>query len=155
MNTCHPGRIAMRIGLLGLFICLVSTAASARDAAHDEADIRRVEAVICKAFQDGDAKTLRTNLDDRFTLVNSRGELTDLEPNVAEVSKRDPYYDEFRNHDQKVRVYGDSAIINGITTVKGKSGGDAFAADFEFTDTYVYRGGRWLLAASHASRIKK
>lgn len=145
----------MRIVLLSLIFCFVSMAVHARDTAHDEADIRHLDTVICKAFEQGDAKTLRAHLDDRFTLVSSRGELTDLEQNIAEVAKRDPYYDEFRNHDQKVRVYGDSAIINGITSVKGKSGGEAFAADFEFTDTYVYHNGHWLLAASHASRLKK
>ncbi len=110
---------------------------------------------MCEAFKKGDAKTLRENLDKRFTLVSSSGALTDLDANIAEVAKRDPYYDEFQNHDQRVRVYGDAAIVNGITSVKGKSGGENFSADFEFTDTYVYRDGRWILAASHASRLKK
>ena len=59
-------------------------------------------------------------MDSQFTQVTSRGEVTDLDQNVAEVSKRDPYYDEFRNHDQTVRLYGDAAIVIGITTTKGK-----------------------------------
>ena len=138
---------------LGLAVC--SWHAVARDARNDEQEIRRVEAIVCEAFEKGDAKTLRENLDKRFTLVSSSGALTDLDANIAEVAKRDPYYDEFRNHDQRVRVYGDAAIVNGITSVKGKSGGENFSADFEFTDTYVYRDGRWILAASHASRLKK
>jgi uncharacterized protein (TIGR02246 family) len=130
-------------------------AADARDAAQDEKEIRRVEAALCKAFEKGDAKTLRENMDSQFTQVTSRGEVTDLDQNIAEVSKRDPYYDEFRNHDQKVRLYGDAAIIIGITTTKGKTGGESFDMDFKYTDTYIYRNGHWLLAASHASRLKK
>jgi len=50
-------------------------------------------------------------------------------------------------------VYGDAAIVTGITTVKGRSKGEPFAADFQFTDTYVRHSGHWLLAASHASRL--
>ena len=140
---------------LAFVMLLVAHAAYARDAAQDEKEIRRVEAQLCAAFQKGDAKTLRENMDSQFTQVSSRGEVTDLDQNVAEVSKRDPYYDEFRNHDQKVRLYGDAAIIIGITTTKGKTGGESFDMDFKYTDTYIYRDGHWLLAASHASRLKK
>ena len=140
---------------LAFVLPIVANAANARDAVQDEKEIRRVEAVLCKAFENGDAKTLRANMDSRFTQVTSRGEVTNLDQNAAEVSKRDPYYDEFRNHDQTVRLYGDAAIVIGITTTKGKTGGESFDMDFKYTDTYIYRDGHWLLAASHASRLKK
>ncbi|WP_242108443.1 nuclear transport factor 2 family protein [Luteimonas aquatica] len=136
-------------------LAMTATAAQARDAAQDRAEILRVEAVLCRAFEQGDAKTLREALDPTFTLTDSRGAVTDLAQNLAEVEKRDPLYSEFRNHGQDVRLYGDAAIVTGITTVKGSSGGDAFAADFQFTDTWVYRDGGWKLAASHASRLQK
>lgn len=47
----------------------------------------------------------------------------------------------------------DTALIVGVTHVRGKAGGEAFAADFRYTDTWIRRDGRWLLAASHASRL--
>jgi ketosteroid isomerase-like protein len=142
---------------LYFFAFLIPMAANAavRDAAHDEKEVRRVEAELCKAFENGDTKTLRAGMDSRFTQVTSRGEVTNLEQNLAEVAKRDPYYDEFRNHDQTVRLYGDTAIVIGITTTKGKTGGEAFDMDFKYTDTYVFRDGRWILVASHATRLKK
>ena len=127
--------------------------ALARDSATDEREIRRVEAELCKAFEDGDARTLRKDLDATFTLTNSHGEISDFAQNLDEVAKREPRYEVFRNHDQNVRLYGAAAIVTGITTVKGNSKGEAFAADFQFTDTYVRRKGRWALAASHASRL--
>lgn len=141
-----------RLVCLALSIWLAQSA-FARDAAHDEREVRRVEAEVCQAFESGDAQTLRKDLDGRFTLTTSRGEVTDLAHNLDEVAKREPRYDVFRNHDQKVRLYGDAAIVTGITTVKGTAAGEAFAADFQFTDTYVRRGEHWLLAASHASRL--
>jgi ketosteroid isomerase-like protein len=142
---------------LYFFAFLIPMAANAavRDAAHDEKEVRRVEAELCKAFENGDTKTLRAGMDSRFTQVTSRGEVTNLEQNIAEVAKRDPYYDEFRNHDQTVRLYGDAAIVIGITTTKGKTGGEAFDMDFKYTDTYVFLDGRWILVASHATRLKK
>ena len=132
-----------------------TTTALANDAARDERELRRVEALLCHAFESGDADALRRNLDPRFTLTSSSGEVTDFAQNIAEVAKREPRYDVFRNHEQKIRLYGNAAIITGITTIKGISGGSAFAGDFQFTDTWVRRDGHWRLAASHASRLPK
>jgi ketosteroid isomerase-like protein len=145
----------MRALYLLAFLIPVAASCAVRDAAHDEEEIRRVEAELCKAFETGDTTTLRADMDRHFTQVTSRGEVTDLEQNLAEVAKRDPYYDEFRNHDQTVRLYGDAAIVIGITTTKGKTGGETFDMDFKYTDTYLFRDGRWILVASHATRLKK
>lgn len=138
------------MAVLGL---LVLADAFARDSATDERAIRRVEAELCKAFEDGDAQTLRKDLDATFTLTNSHGEVSDFAQNIAEVATREPRYEVFRNHEQQVRLYGDAAIVTGVTTVRGRSKGEPFAADFQFTDTYVRRQGHWRLAASHASRL--
>jgi ketosteroid isomerase-like protein len=134
-------------------LVLAMAGAQARDAKQDERAILRAEAAICEAFESGDAAYLRGALDPRFTLVDSRGTVTNLEQNLQEVQAREPRYETFRNHGQSIRLYGDTAIITGITSIKGTAGGEAFAADFRFTDTWLYRDGRWLLAASHASRL--
>lgn len=145
----------MKAVWLAASLVLVASSASARDKAADAAEIRRVEAKLCDAFEKGDAKTLREYMDPQFTQGTSRGGVDDFKETVSEVEKRDPAYDEFRNHDQTVRVYDDAAIVIGITSVKGTSGGQDFAADFKYTDTYIYRDGHWWLAASHASKIAK
>jgi ketosteroid isomerase-like protein len=127
--------------------------AQARDAASDEHEIRRVEALLCRAFESGDVAGLRAHMDETFTQTSSSGEVTDFAQNVAEVAAREPRYAVFRNHDQKLRLYGDTAIILGITTVKGTSAGKPFAADFQYTDTWIRRSGHWRIVASHASRL--
>ena len=136
-----------------LVLTMAMAGAQGRDAKQDERAILRAEAALCEAFESGDAAYLRDALDPRFTLVDSRGTVTNLEQNLQEVQAREPRYETFRNHGQSIRIYGDTAIITGVTSVKGTAGGEAFAADFRFTDTWLYRDGRWLLAASHASRL--
>lgn len=146
----------MKLHTLFAAVCaVVAMTAQARDRTEDEREILRVEAVLCRAFEAGDADTLRKGLDERFALTDSKGNVTDREQNLAEVAKRDPVYEVFRNHEQKIRLYGDAAIVTGVTTIKGRSGDTAFAGDFQFTDTWVRRDGRWTLAASHASRLAK
>jgi ketosteroid isomerase-like protein len=118
-----------------------------------EAALLHAESTLCAAFERGDAATLRRYLEPSFTLVDSRGEVSGYAQNVDEVARRSPRYETFRNHDQTVRRYGDTAIVIGITTVKGNADGTPFAADFRYTDTWLYRDGTWKIAASHASRL--
>ncbi|MBN9682708.1 MULTISPECIES: nuclear transport factor 2 family protein [unclassified Corallococcus] len=136
-------------------LALATGAAEARDPAQDERELLKVEAALCRAFETGDVATLRKSLDARFTLTDSKGTVTDLEQNLAEVAKKDPVYEVFRNHHQKIRLYGDAAVVTGITTLKGHSGKTQFEGDFQFTDTWVYRDGQWKLAASHATRLSR
>ena len=143
----------MKSWMFSLLLVFATAPALARDAAQDERDILRAEAAICHAFEAGDAEYLRTALDSRFTLIDSRGAVTDLAQNLAEVQAREPRYQEFRNHSQAIRLFGDAAIVTGITSIKGTAGGEAFVADFRFTDTWIRRDGRWIMAASHASRL--
>lgn len=131
----------------------VATAAVAVEPGHATRELLQAEADACQAFEAGDADTLRHVLTADFSLVDSHGKVTNLEQNLAEVAAREPLYEEFRNHDQQVRLYGDTALVVGITSVRGRAGGEAFAADFRYTDTWIRRDGRWLLAASHASRL--
>ena len=145
----------MRIALAMLLF--LSLAAHAREGAmnvdEDRAALMAAEAALCQAFEDGDVEALRRGLTEDFTLVDSRGKVTGLAENLAEVAAREPFYEVFRNHGQQVRLLGDTALVVGITSIRGRAGGDAFEADFRFTGTWVRRDGRWRLAASHASRI--
>lgn len=128
-------------------------AAQAHDATQDEREILRVETTLCHAFETGDVQALRDGLDATFTLTDSRGTVTDLDQNLAEVAGGDPDYEVFRNHGQRIRLYGDAAIVTGITSIRSHSGGTTFEGDFQFTDTWVRRDDGWKLAASHASRL--
>jgi ketosteroid isomerase-like protein len=120
----------------------------------DEAVILERIHKACAAFEKGETDYLLEFLDESFTLTDTRGQVTTREQNLAEVRAREPRYDVFRNHGMKVRVYGDSAVVTGITSVKGTSGGQAFAADLQFTDTLIKRGGTWRMVASHVSPVK-
>jgi hypothetical protein len=142
----------IRIHTLLATLLLSTAVAHARDAHDDERDLLRAEAALCHAFEVGDADAAGRGLESRFTLTDSNGRVTDRAVNMAEVARRDPTYGVFRNRDQTVRLYGDAAVLTGITEVKGHSGDKAFAATFSYTDTWIRRGGAWILVASHASK---
>lgn len=142
--------------LLAAIGCAGLASASARPGAAEDdiAEILRAEREICAAFERGDADWLEANLDPTFTLTSSTGRVTTRAQEVAEL-RGGTRYAVFRNRDSKVRLYGDAAVVTGITRVEGKAGGAPYALDFQFTDTYVRRPQGWVLVASHASRLSR
>jgi len=136
-----------------LIVALLAAGSAVAAPADDEREIRKVEAALCEAIRGGDAAAIARLEDETYTLTNSKGEVTTRADDIAD-AKKGVRYDEFRNHEQTVRLYVGAAIVLGVTSVKGSAGGKPFAADFRFTDTYVRRADGWKIAASHATRLE-
>jgi ketosteroid isomerase-like protein len=145
--------VRIRMTLLAVLAC-ASIAATADDA-RDEAAILATLHAACQAYQMGDVAHLEEALDERFTLTDSSGVITTKREELAAVRKGDPKYEIFRNSAMSVRLYGDAALVTGVTTVKGTSGDKAFHSALQFTDTLIRRDGEWKIAASHVSPVAK
>ena len=56
--------------------------------------------------------------------------------------------------DQVKEQPGSAAVVQGITTVKGKSGEHGFEVNVRFTDTLIREEGAWRLVVSHVTAIR-
>jgi len=121
--------------------------------AGDEDDVLRAERELALCYQNSDAACIEQGVMEEYILTNSKGKITTRADDLAEARKRDPKYEIFENHDMKVQVHGDAAVVTGITHAKGISGGQPFDAEFRFTDTFVKDHGRWRLWAGQAIKI--
>jgi ketosteroid isomerase-like protein len=126
----------------------------ARAPSKEEQHVMQVTQDACVAFLRSDLEAAEALLAPDFTLVNSSAVVQTREEVLDEIRKRDPVYTEFRNHSMTARVFGDAAIVQGITTVKGKSGGQTFDVNVRFTDTLIRERGKWRLVVSHVTGIK-
>ncbi len=140
----------LRTTLFFLLFCPLVLAADTRE----EAEVMQVTQDACQAFLNADLAAAEKLLAPGFTLVNSRAVVQSREEVLDEIRKHHPVYSEFRNHSMTARVYGDAAVVQGITTVKGKSGEDAFDVNVRFTDTLIREKGQWRLIVSHVTAIK-
>ncbi len=109
---------------------------------------------LCKAFETADTERLRRNMTDDFTLTGSTGVVTTLADEINDLKSGKAKYAVFKNVDMKPRLYGDTAVVTGKTIIKGTYDGQSVDAEFQFTDTLVWKDGRWWMVASHASRLK-
>jgi ketosteroid isomerase-like protein len=142
------------IFMAGAAVAAMTACTAPVPAQHSDQEERTVMAItqeVCEAFRAGDVPAVEKLLAPRFTLVQPDAHVQSRAEVIAEVRARDPKYEVFRNHSMTAQVYGDAAIVQGITTVKGTSGGKPFQADVRFTDTLVREQGQWRLVVSHVT----
>ena len=125
----------------------------ARASSAEEPKVMQVAQDACVAFLPADVAAAEALLAPQFTLVNSQAVVQSRDEVLAEIRDRDPVYSEFRNHSMTAHVFGDAAIVQGITSVKGKSGGHAFDVAVRFTDTLIREQGKWRVVVSHVTAI--
>jgi ketosteroid isomerase-like protein len=134
-----------------IFATFISTPAMSDPVLEKEA--MAATQAACDAFRLRDIPALERLLAPEFTLVNTNAEVQSRSRAIQEVRDGDPQYERFENHSMSARVYGDTAIVQGITSLKGRSGGKGFVLDVRFTDHLVRVNGRWSITTSHVTRI--
>lgn len=143
----------MKSFAIALFCLFLASNIAFADPKGDETAIVQVLHDACKAYLEADVEKLTEFLTEDFTLTDASGAISTRADDIEIAKKGTIKYEVFENHDMKVRLYGDAAVVTGRTRVKGKSGENAFSSEFQFTDTLVRRDGRWQVAASHISKV--
>lgn len=126
-----------------------------RAASPAEEEVMAVTQAACDAFRLRDLAALEKLLAPEFTLVDPGGDVQPRSQSIDEVKTGDPQYEVLRNHGMAAHVYGDAATVQGITTLKGRSGGQPFEVDVRFTDTLIRSAGQWKIVVSHVTRLTK
>ncbi len=80
--------------------------------------------------------------------------MTGIEDEINDLKSGKARYRVFENVDMKPRLYGNTAVVTGRTIVKGEYDKTAIEMEFQFTDTLIWKNGRWWMVSSHASRLK-
>lgn len=142
-----------RFVLLVMLFLLIGGCASITTQTSDEAAVIQTLHDACRAYQDGDAAGIERLLTPDFTLTDADAVITTRADDIQNAKAGTITYTVFENSKMKARLYGDAAVVTGITTVKGQASGKPFAAVFQFTDTVVRQGNRWRVASSHISRL--
>jgi ketosteroid isomerase-like protein len=123
------------------------------EGSNEQNPVLQTERDLAIAYLNSDADGIARGVMEDYTLTNSTGKITTRADDIDEAKKKDPKYEVFENHDMKVRVHGDTAIVTGQTHTKGISGGKPFDSEFQFTDTFIKDGGHWRLLAGHVSKL--
>jgi ketosteroid isomerase-like protein len=120
-----------------------------------EQTLRRIEGGVCEALVKGDTTALERLWADSYTLTPPNGMVISKADYIAMLKSGDVEYEILKPEDVKVQVYGDTAVVTGLATVKGKALGHTFDGRDRYLTVYVRRNRQWQQVATQASRVAR
>lgn len=141
------------IGSIALIAALAARSDAPASSSGDEVAAMNATQEACVAFRTGDLAAAESLLAPEFTLVSSDASVQSRAEALAEIRAGEPRYERFENVDMTARVYGDLAMVRGITRLKGTSKGSPFELDVRFTDLLLRSRTGWKIVTSHVTRI--
>jgi ketosteroid isomerase-like protein len=132
---------------------ILAAPAPARSPERDAAEVAALDTAYQAAVEQNDAAAMDRILADDFVLVLGTGSVHDKAELLAEARRKAITWDVQREIDgsQKVRVWGDTAVVTAKLRVKGTRDGKAFDRTLWFSDTYVRTASGWRYVFGQAS----
>jgi len=118
-----------------------------------EIEVRAAERQRFEAMVRQDVAALDTLLDEDLTYVHTDGEMQSKSELIELIRSRRLVYESIEPSEVHVRVYDGVAIATGLSQMRVRSATGVSSFLIRFTEAYVHREGRWLLAAWEATRV--
>src|SRR5712691_7873403 len=118
-------------------------AAAAPSAADDEKAVAALDSQYQAAVAKNDAAGMDRILADDFILVTGKGKVYTKADLLNEARSGKTVYERQDDSLQKVRVWGDTAVITALLWAKGTEDGKSFEYKLWFSDTYVRTPSGW------------
>src|SRR5262249_27034629 len=119
--------------------------------ADDAKAVAALDTQYQKAVEHNDAAAMDRILADDFVLVTGRGVVYTKADLLRDARNKTEIYERQEDSQQKVRVWGDTAVVTALLSVKGTSGGKPIEYQLWFSDTYVRTSKGWRYVFGQAS----
>ena len=120
-----------------------------------EQELLKVEKEFAKAIVKNDLEGIERLVAVDWIIVGPDGEIVERARFFEVIKSGAMTHDAMESEDFRIRVYGDSAVVTGITRTKGKFMGQEFSTKERATDVFVKRDGRWQCVLTHLTRLPK
>jgi ketosteroid isomerase-like protein len=120
-----------------------------------EEELLKLEESFAEAIVKNDLEGIGRLVADDWIIIDPNGEIVDRTRFFEVIKSGALTHDTMDSEDFRVRVYGDSAVVTGITRTKGKFMGQEFSTQERATDVFVKRDGRWRCVLTHLTRFPK
>jgi ketosteroid isomerase-like protein len=135
----------------------VTGAAAARGQAKGSPRERAVLAAMeqyKQAILDSDTAELADIWSENYTLINPQGLLVTREERLANIGSGNTNVQIIDNEREiTVRLYGDAAIVQNLSTLRGTFSGAPTDTDLRGTFVWVRRDGRWRLVTNQLTAV--
>ena len=120
-----------------------------------EDELLKLEKEFAEAIVSNDLEGIGRLVTEDWIIIGPNGEIVDRARFFEVIKSGALTHDLMESEDFRVRVYGDSAVVTGVTCTKGKFMGQEFSTQERATDVFVKRDRRWQCVLTHLTRFIK
>jgi ketosteroid isomerase-like protein len=120
-----------------------------------EEELLKIENGFAEAIVKNDLEGIKRLVADDWVIIDPDGAIVDRARFFEVITSGALTHDIMESEDFRVRVYGDSAVVTGVTRTKGKFMGQEFSTQERATDVFVKRDGRWQCMLTHLTRFPR
>lgn len=139
--------LAVTVGTL----MTIAPTSRAGPSADDEKAVAALDTEYQAAVKKNDVDTMDRILADDFVLITGLGKAYTKADLLQEARSKRTVYEHQEDSAQKVRVWGDTAVVTALLWAKGTQEGKAFDSKLWFSDTYVRNPTGWRYVFGQAS----
>jgi ketosteroid isomerase-like protein len=118
-----------------------------------EEEVLKLEKGLEEAIVKNDPEAIAQFVADDWIIIDPDGGIVDMARFFDVIKSGALMHEVMDSEDLRVRIYGDSAVVTGLTRTKGKFMGHDFSTQERATDVFVKRDGRWHCVLTHLTRI--
>ena len=113
--------------------------------AETAAELKALDAKLTDAFKSHDFEMIGKHIADDYILIDPRGGVHKKEQYLEHLSKGkgNPKFEDLKETDVNVRVFGDTAVVMGLLHVKGKVQDKEISPEYRWTRVYNKKGDEW------------
>jgi ketosteroid isomerase-like protein len=109
----------------------------------DENIVAALDTEYQDAVRNNNVTAMDRILADDFVLVTGNGTVYTKADLLKEAAERNVIYERQEDTNQKVRIWGDAAVVTALLWAKGTARGEPFDYKVWFSDTYVRTSEGW------------
>ena len=118
-----------------------------------EEELLKLEEAFAEAIVKNDLEGIGRLVADDWIIIDPNGEIVDRARFFEVIESGALAHNMMESEDFRIRVYGDSAVVTGITRTKGRFMGQEFSTQERATDVFVKRDRRWQCVLTHLTRF--
>jgi ketosteroid isomerase-like protein len=118
-----------------------------------EQEVTQLTDQYIAALKGKDAAALERIWADDLTFINPGGAMLTKAQRLADIQSGANRFDSLEVSDRTVRVYGDTAVMTSLTTMKGQYGGQDASGQYRVTNVFARRGGEWQIVSLQMTPI--
>ena len=120
-----------------------------------EEELLKLEEAFAEAIIKNDLEGIGRLVTDDWIIIDPDGGIIDRAGFFEVIKSGALTHDMMESEDFRIRVYGSSAVVTGLTRTKGKFMGQEFSTQERATDVFVKGDGRWQCVLTHLTRFPK